>query len=80
MRLKITKSKNNEFLATIKSFRVGSKSTSKIIQNLGSMKQLLPLHHHSRDEVIAWANDLALQLTREEKANQDEILVKFSQS
>ena len=80
MRLKITKSKNNEFLAIIKSFRVGSKSTSKIIQNLGSMKQLLPLHHHSRDEVIAWANDLALQLTREEKANQEEILVKFSQS
>lgn len=80
MRLKITKSKNNEFLAIIKSFRVGSKSTSKIIQNLGSMKQLLPLHHHSRDEVIAWANDLALHLTREEKANQEEILVKFSQS
>jgi transposase len=80
MRLKITQSKNNEFLSIIKSFRVGPKSTSKIVQNLGSMKQLLPLHHHSRDEVIAWANDLALQLTREEKANQEEILVKYSQS
>lgn len=80
MRLKITKSKNNEFLSIIKSFRVGPKSTSKIVQNLGSMKQLLPLHHYSRDEVITWANDLALQLTREEKANQEEILVKYSQS
>lgn len=80
MRLKITKSKNNEFLSIIKSFRVGPKSTSKIVQNLGSMKQLLPLHHYSRDEVITWANDLALQLTREEKASQEEILVKYSQS
>lgn len=80
MRLKITQSKNNEFLSIIKSFRVGPKSTSKIVQNLGSMKQLLPLHHYSRDEVITWANDLALQLTREEKASQEEILVKYSQS
>ena len=42
MRLNIVKSKNAEQLYIIKSFRKGSKNTSRIFKKLGTMDELLP--------------------------------------
>ncbi len=80
MRLKITKSKNSESLYVIKSFRVNGKSTSKIVKKLGKMNELLPLHNDSREDVIEWAREVAATMTRKEKEESNEIIVKFSQS
>ena len=41
MRVKITKSKNAESLYIIKSFRKNGKSTSKIIETLGTIDEVI---------------------------------------
>lgn len=79
MRLNIVKSKNAEQLYIIKSFRKGSKNTSRIIRKLGSMDCLLPLHGNDREMVIAWAKEQARVMTEAEENNALKVNVEFSE-
>lgn len=80
MRINIVKSKNSEQIYIIKSFRHQGKNTSKIHKKLGTMKDLLPLHHNSREEVLAWANAQALELTHLDKEDSNDISLLYSPS
>jgi transposase len=80
MNLIISKSKNSKSLYIQKSYRKNGKTTSKIVKKLGTMKDLLPLHNNSEDEVIAWAKSIAKKMTDDEKRNTDNVLISLSQS
>lgn len=79
MRLNIVKSKNAEQLYIIKSFRKGSKNTSRIVKKLGTIASLLPAHENDRKKVIAWAKEQARLTTEAEKNNTLKVPVEFSQ-
>lgn len=53
------------------------KRTTKIIKKLGKMSDLMSDMDLSRDEVIAWAKDLAKKMTDEEKKEVDKISLDF---
>lgn len=81
MRIKITKSKNSESLYIIKSYRdKNGKSTTRIIEKLGTISSLLPKHNNSRDEVISWAKKRADFLTQKEKEDNLDVILKLSPS
>lgn len=44
------------------------------------MSQLLPLHNNNEDEVIAWAKNVAKEMTEKEKRDTDIVLLSLSQS
>ena len=78
MRINISKSKNSEQVYIIHSFRdKNGKSTSKIFKKLGSMDDLLPLHDHDRDKVIAWAKQQAQLATDEFNQQNKSISIPF---
>lgn len=79
MRLNIVKSKNAEQLYIIKSFRKGSKNTSRIVRKLGTMESLLPQHGNDREKVIEWAREQAREMTEAEKNNTLKIPIEFSE-
>ena len=79
MRLNIVKSKNAEQLYIIKSFRKGSKNTSRIMKKLGTMASLLPEHDNDRDKVIAWAKEEARLMTEAEENNTLSIPIELSE-
>lgn len=74
MSLIISKSKNSKSLYIQKSFRKNGKSTSKIVKKLGTMEKLLPQHHNSEEEIIAWGKKIARKMTEEEKRGCDEMI------
>jgi len=80
MNLIISKSKNSKSLYIQKSFRKNGKTTSKTVKKLGTMKELLPLHNNSEEEVIAWGKQIAKQMTEDEKRDTDIVLLSLSQS
>ena len=80
MKLSITKTKNKEFLYVLKSFRENGKSTTKIVEKLGSMADLMKQKSLSRDEVITWANDYIAKLNTKKKNETLNIILKRSQS
>ena len=80
MNLVISQSKNSKSLYIKKSFRKNGKTTSKTVKKLGTMSQLLPLHNNSEDEVIAWAKNVAKEMTEKEKCDTDIVLLSLSQS
>ena len=74
MRLNIVKSKNAQQFYVIKSFRAeNGKSTSKIVEKLGSYDTLSRLH----EDPIAWAKEYVAELNRQEKEKKNSISVKF---
>lgn len=78
MRVSISKSKNAEQVYIIHSFRdKNGKSTSKIFKKLGSMNQLLPLHDHDRDKVIAWAREQAKIATASYNRENETVSIPF---
>ena len=79
MRLNIVKSKNAEQLYIIKSFRKGSKNTSRIMKKLGTMASLLPEHDNDREKVIAWAKEEARLMTVAEENNTLSIPIELSE-
>ena len=79
MRLNIVKSTNAEQLYIIKSFRKGSKNTSRIVRKLGTMASLLPEHDNDRDKVIAWAKEEARLMTEAEENNTLKIPIELSE-
>ena len=67
MKLSIKQTKNNTFFYMVKSFRKNGKSTSKIIECLGKLEDVI-LKANGEDPV-AWAKKYVAQKTKEEKEN-----------
>lgn len=74
MRLNIVNSKNAKQLYVIKSFRTADgKSTTKIVEKLGTYKKLKEIH----DDPIAWAKAYVNELNQKEKENKLAVNVRF---
>lgn len=75
MRVKITKSKNSESLYIIKSLRVDGKSTSKIIEKLGTIDEVRA--KADGQDPYLWAKVRAKELTEKEKNNNARISISI---
>ncbi len=80
MRLRIIETKSSELLYIQKSYRKNGKVYTKNIEKLGRVDELMAYLNLSRDDVIAWAKDKAVQLTHKEKNDSKDVVVSFSQS
>jgi transposase len=78
MRLKISKSKNAASLYVIKDIAVRGKRTSKIIEKLGTTKELEK--KLNGEDPIEWAKSYIKELNQKEKKSQIEIVAKYSQN
>ncbi|MEG3038622.1 MAG: IS1634 family transposase [Clostridia bacterium] len=78
MRLHISKSKNSCSLYVSKSYREGSKTTSKIVEKLGTYDELLKKLDGA--DPIEWAKSYIKELTIAEKEANKDIYLKFSTS
>ena len=69
MNLHITKSKNAESFYIAKSYVKSNGSTSStIVRKLGTLKELLPEHGPTRDDVLAWArNEVKIETEKYKK-------------
>ena len=74
MRLNIVKSPNAKQLYVIKSYRKNGKNTSKIVEKLGTYEELLKTHK----DPIKWAKEYIEELNKIEKAQNREVIVKYS--
>ena len=79
MRVVTSKSKNAESFYISKGY-VNDKgvSTSVIVRKLGTLKELLPEHGPTRDDVIAWAREEARLETLKYKQEQEEKQIKLT--
>ena len=79
MRLSITKSKNAKSYYAIKSTFEKGKHSSKIIEKLGTLDDLMKKHAFSTEaEVESWARAYIAALTKREKEESTDIIVKYS--
>jgi transposase len=78
MRLLVSKSKNAASLYVQKSFRENGVATTKIIEKLGTEKELRE-KLDGRDP-YEWANEYIAELNRKEKEQKRKVIVEFSQS
>lgn len=76
MRVKISESKNSKSLYIIKSVRINGKSTSKIVEKLGTLEEVT-LKANGQDP-YEWAKARAKELTKQASMKEPDILVKFS--
>ncbi len=83
MKLHISKSKNSESFYITRSY-VNDKgiSTSAVVRKLGTLKQLLPEHGPTREDVLAWArNEVKEENETYKKETEDKkILIPFCTS
>lgn len=79
MRVVTSKSKNAESFYISKGY-VNDKgvSTSVIVRKLGTLKELLPEHGPTRDDVMAWARDQARIETLKYKQEKEEKQIKLT--
>ena len=79
MRVTTSKSKNAESFYISKGY-INDKgvSTSVIIRKLGTLKELLPEHGPTRDDVLAWAKEEARLETLKYKQKQENRLVQIT--
>ena len=79
MRVITSKSKNAESFYISKGY-VNDKgvSTSVIVRKLGTLKELLPEHGPTRDDVMAWAKEEARLETLKYKQEQEEKQIKLT--
>ena len=79
MRVITSKSKNAESFYISKGY-VNDKgvSTSVIVRKLGTLKELLPEHGPTRDDVMAWAKEEARLETLKYKQEREEKLIKLT--
>ena len=78
MRLKISKSKNAASLYVIKDITVRGKRTSKIIEKLGTLKELEK--KLDGEDPITWAKSYIEELNHKEKNSRVEVIAKYSQT
>ena len=77
MRLQVSTSKNACLYYVAKSFRTSEgKSSSKIVERLGSMEELIT--RFGPEDPIGKAKEYVAFLTREEKEKRKDIIVKYS--
>ena len=67
MRLSITHTKNNTYFYMIKSFRINGKNTTKIIECLGNLEDVVK--KANGEDPIVWAKKYVEQKTKEENEN-----------
>lgn len=79
MRVTMSKSKNAESFYISKGY-INDKgvSTSVIVRKLGTLKELLPEHGPTRDDVLAWAKEEARIETLKYKQEQENRLVQIT--
>jgi transposase len=65
MRLKISSSKNSTSLYVIKSYRLNGKNTSKVIEKLGTIENIM--ENYNTNDAIAWAKNYINELNIAEK-------------
>lgn len=78
MKLTISKSKNSTSLYVAKSFYVNGTRTSKIVEKLGTVKELEK--KLNGQDPIEWAKKYVEELTKNEKEEKQDILLKYSPS
>ena len=78
MRLSYSKSKNATSLYVIKDFTENNKRTTKIVEKLGTLKELE--NKLNGQDPIQWAKKYIEQLNKKEKEEKREVLVKYSPS
>lgn len=78
MRMKISKSKNAESLYIIKSVIIDGKNTSKIVEKLGTLEEVI--EKAQGQDPYKWAKARAAALTKAEREENKEILIGFSPS
>ena len=76
MRLQISKSKNASSLYVTKSIYVNGVSTSKVVEKLGTNDELK--EKLNGEDPIEWAKAYVAELTRKEKEEKREVLVRYS--
>lgn len=79
MKVTTSKSKNAESFYITKGF-INDKgvSTSTIIKKLGTLEDLLPQHGPTRDDVMAWAREVAKEETKKYKEEQQKKSVQIT--
>jgi Transposase len=78
MRVKKSVSKNSTSLSVIKSVRINGKNTSKVVEALGSLEEII-IKSNGMDP-FEWAKNRAKELTDLESKKESDTLVKFSVS
>jgi transposase len=76
MRLSLSKSKNATSLYVIKDLVEKNKRTTTIVEKLGTLDELKTIH----DDPIAWAKEYIEMLNKNEKEQNRDVLIKYSQS
>lgn len=72
----ISKSKNAQSLYAIKSVYENGKRSTKIVEKLGTLADLQKIH----DDPILWAEQYIKELTKKEKSELREVIIKRTQS
>ncbi len=80
MNLVITGKDEKRRLYIQKSFRKNGKSSSKNVEVLGLLSDLMKQKNMSEEEVIDWARKRAAALTKQEKELSKYVMVRFSQN
>ena len=78
MRLSLSKSKNATSLYVIKDILDGNKRTTKIVEKLGTIKELEG--KLNGQDPIEWAKEYIEELNEKEKEQNRDVIVKYSQS
>ena len=78
MNLAIVKSGNNKRLYIQKSFRKNGNSSSKNIESLGILSELMKSMNMSEEEVLAWGRKKAKEYTDAEVKENNDVIVKMS--
>lgn len=78
MRLSISKSKNAQSLYVIKSFTKDGKRSTKVVEKLGTYKELKK--KLNGEDPIEWAKAYIEKLNEKEKQEKQEFIVKYSNS
>jgi hypothetical protein len=76
MHIKITRSKNSTIFYIIESYRHNGKSTSRIVEKLGSLEEVI-LKAQGQDPYV-WANQQAVLRTQQEHQAKREIQINLS--
>ena len=78
MRLKISKSKNSASLYVIKSTYINKVHSTKIVEKLGTVKELE--EKLNGQDPVEWAKEYIKELNKKEKEQNRDVLVKYNQS
>ena len=78
MRLSFSKSKNSTSLYVIKDVIEGNKRTTKIVEKLGTVRELE--EKLNGQDPIEWAKEYIDELNKKEDEQNRDVIVKYSQS